>query len=278
MRSFPLLLAAVAALSGCATLPNATARAPNARAHIAPGMVSAADPRAAEAGAEILRAGGSAADAVSATLLALTVVEPQSSGIGGGGFLVYDHGGATPDTYDGRETAPAAARGDWFFVNGKQLNFPEVVPGGRSVGVPGNVRMMALAHAKEGRLPWARLFAPAIRLARDGFAITPRLYEMLDSDRSTAGLTPQGRALFFGADGKPKPVGTVVRNPDLAAFLEQISRRGADRPRLSVAPLAADCPRSCLRQCRARCSRRRPQGGAWLDPGDRLHLALRRRR
>ena len=228
MRSFPLLLAA-AALTGCATLPAATtARPASTRAHLAPGMVSAADPRAAEAGAEILRAGGSAADAVFATLLALTVVEPQSSGIGGGGFLVYDNGGASPDTYDGRETAPAAARGDWFFVNGKALDFPEVVPGGRSVGVPGNVRMMALAHAKEGRLAWSKLFTPAIRLARDGFAITPRFFEMLADEKGTAALTAQGRALFYLPDGNPKPVGTTVRNPELAVFLDQLARRGPD--------------------------------------------------
>ena len=231
MRIFPLLLAC-ASLTGCATLPPTTANAPSnataATAHRAPGMVSAADPRAAEAGAEMLRAGGSAADAIFATMLALTVVEPQSSGIGGGGFLVYDNGKATPDTYDGRETAPAAASADWFFVNGKALDFPEVVPGGRSVGVPGNVRMMALAHAKEGRLAWARLFTPAIRLARDGYAITPRLFEMLQGDKTTAGLTPQGRALFFGTDGNAKPVGTIVRNPDLAVFLEQLARRGPE--------------------------------------------------
>ncbi len=226
MRFFPLLLAG-AALTGCATLPATVPRAPT-QAHRAPGMVSAADPRAAEAGAEMLRAGGSAADAIFATMLALTVVEPQSSGIGGGGFLVYENGGASPDTYDARETAPAAARGDWFFVNGKALDFPEVIPGGRSVGVPGNVRMMEMAHAKEGRLAWARLFAPAIRLARGGYAITPRLHDMLEGSKDTAALTPQGRALFYDASGSPKPVGTVVRNPDLAVFLEQLARRGPE--------------------------------------------------
>ena len=147
---FLFLLFAGAALTGCATLPatqNVMAPVASRTANHVPGMVSAADPRAAAAGAEMLREGGSAADAIGATLLALTVVEPQSSGIGGGGFLVYDHGAATPDTYDGRETAPAAARGDWFFVNGKPLEFPQVIPGGRSVGVPGNVRMLAMAHA-----------------------------------------------------------------------------------------------------------------------------------
>jgi gamma-glutamyltranspeptidase/glutathione hydrolase len=191
-------------------------------------MVSAADPRAAEAGAEILRAGGSAADAAFATLLALTVVEPQSSGIGGGGFLLYEDGDGTPETYDGRETAPAAAGAFWFYRGEIPLPTREAIPGGRSVGVPGNVRLMADAHADHGRLPWARLFAPAIRLARDGFAITPRLHRALDRSRETGALSAEGRALFYGPDGAPKPVGTVVRNPALAVFLEQLATRGAD--------------------------------------------------
>jgi gamma-glutamyltranspeptidase/glutathione hydrolase len=192
-------------------------------------MVSAADPRAAEAGAELLRQGGSAADAALATLLALTVVEPQSSGIGGGGFLVYDDGRPDPSTYDGRETAPGAANETWFFVGGKPLTFPTVIPGGRSTGVPGNIRMMALAHRDQGRLPWARLFDPAIRLARDGFRITPRLFAALERSRDTAALTPAGRALFYQPDGSPKPAGTLVRNPELAAFLEQVARTGPER-------------------------------------------------
>jgi gamma-glutamyltranspeptidase/glutathione hydrolase len=136
-------------------------------------MVSAADPRAAAAGAEMLRAGGSAADAALATLLALTVVEPQSSGIGGGGFLVYEDGDGTPATYDGRETAPMATTGTWFFKDGKPMDTAEAIPGGKSVGVPGNIRLMADAHRDQGRLPWARLFGPALRLARAGFAIAP---------------------------------------------------------------------------------------------------------
>jgi gamma-glutamyltranspeptidase/glutathione hydrolase len=191
-------------------------------------MVSAADPRAAEAGAEILRAGGSAADAALATLLALTVVEPQSSGIGGGGFLVYHDEDGEPDTYDGREEAPAAAGGDWFFVNGKPMPIDQAIPGGKSVGVPGNLRLMAQAHRDQGRLPWASLFAPAIRLARDGFAITPRLHRALTRYRETGALPAQGRALFYGADGNPLPIGTLVRNPALATFLEQLAARGAD--------------------------------------------------
>jgi gamma-glutamyltranspeptidase / glutathione hydrolase len=223
-RFLPLLAASLV-LGGCVSAtPLNGVQPPSA----SPGMVSAADPRAAAAGAEMLRQGGSAADAALATLLALTVVEPQSSGIGGGGFLIYDDGGPEPTTYDGRETAPAAANETWFFVNGKPLTFPTVVPGGRSTGVPGNVRMMAQAHRNQGRLAWARLFDPAIRLARDGFQITPRLFASLGRSKTTAALTPAGRALFYQTDGSPKPVGTLVRNPELAVFLEQVARRGPE--------------------------------------------------
>lgn len=191
------------------------------------GMVSAADPRAAEAGAQMLRAGGSAADAAIATLLALNVVEPQSSGIGGGGFLVIDDGKGRIETIDGRETAPMAASPRWFAVNGRILGTAEAIPGGLSVGVPGNVRLMEQAHRRYGRLPWKRLFAPAIALARDGFAVTPRMRAFLDRGRRTAALTAQGRALYFGADGEPVPVGTVIRNPALARFLARLAAEGA---------------------------------------------------
>ncbi len=217
------LAAACLALAGCAT---ASSRPAPIAANS--GMVSAADPRAAEAGAEMLRAGGSAADAALATLLALTVVEPQSSGIGGGGFLVYDDGDGTPATYDGRETAPMAATGTWFFRDGKPMAIGEAIPGGKSVGVPGNVRLMADAHRDQGRLPWARLFAPAIRLAREGFAITPRLHRALGRERETGALSADGRALFYGPNGEPLPVGTVVRNRALAAFLERLASQGPD--------------------------------------------------
>ncbi|MFC7536153.1 gamma-glutamyltransferase [Sphingomonas sp. GCM10030256] len=221
MRAPLLLLAGALLLPGCTTVP--TSPATTSR-----GVVSAADPRAADAGAEVLRQGGSAADAAFATLLALTVVEPQSSGIGGGGFLVYDDGDGTPETYDGRETAPAAANETWFFVGGKPLDNRAAVPGGRSVGVPGNIRMMALAHRGQGRLPWASLFEPAIRLARDGFAISPRLAEFLTRFKETGALSAEGRALFYQPDGSAKPAGTLVRNPQLSVFLEQVARRGPE--------------------------------------------------
>ncbi|MGL4304372.1 MAG: gamma-glutamyltransferase, partial [Sphingomonas sp.] len=161
----------------------AEARRPAPKPPASLGMVSAADPRAAAAGAEILRKGGSATDAAIATMLALNVVEPQNSGIGGGSFMVH-HDAATDRTtgLDGREAAPAAADPKWFYgADGKPLPIFTAIPGGRSVGVPGNLRMMALAHQRYGKLPWATLFGPAIRLARDGFAITPRLHNGLNN-------------------------------------------------------------------------------------------------
>ncbi len=192
------------------------------------GMVSAADPRAAQAGAEMLRAGGNAVDAAVATLVTLNLVEPESSGIGGGGYMVYSERGGAPETYDGRETAPAAATGDWFLVNGQPMPFSEAQPGGKSVGVPGNLRMLALAHREHGKLSWATLFQPAIRLARTGFKITPRLHNALDKYRRTGALSAEARALFYAPDGSALPVGTVVRNPAFAAFLERIAKQGPD--------------------------------------------------
>ncbi len=191
------------------------------------GMVSAADPRAAAAGAEMLRAGGTATDAAIATMLALAVVEPQSSGIGGGGFYVASDAAGHVETIDGRETAPKAADEYWFYRDGKSLKFADAVPGGTSVGVPGNIALAARAHRAHGRLPWARLFAPAIKLASQGFDITPRLRAMLDHGHGTAAFTAEGRALFFGVDGEPLPIGTHVRNPALASMLTAVARGGA---------------------------------------------------
>ncbi|KPF92721.1 gamma-glutamyltranspeptidase [Novosphingobium sp. AAP83] len=233
LRFLPL----VAALSAGACVPPPSAAVP-ARTPLAAardgvrddsaGLVSAADPRAAEAGAQMLRLGGSAVDASIATMLALTVVEPQSSGIGGGGFLVLGDASGKVETIDGRETAPKAATPQWFFVDGKPLSYGEAIPGGRSVGVPGNVRLAALAHNKHGKLAWRTLFQPAIRLAREGYQITPRMHASLTNAIRTGALDPDARALFYGADGQPLPVGTLVRNPALAATFETIAARGAD--------------------------------------------------
>lgn len=193
----------------------------------AQGMVSAADPRAAEAGAEMLRAGGSATDAAIATMLALSVVEPQSSGIGGGGFLISSDAKGNVETIDGRETAPAGATPQWFLgPDGKPLPFQQAVLSGLSIGVPGNLALAAEAHAKHGKLPWARLFEPAIRLARDGWAVTERLNRALSVARASAARSAAGKALFYDANGAPLAVGTLVRNPELGQTLERIARAG----------------------------------------------------
>jgi gamma-glutamyltranspeptidase/glutathione hydrolase len=223
----PLLLAFPLIFAGCAA---PASRPPVAVSAEARGMVSAADPRAAAAGREMLAAGGSAADAALATMVALTVVEPQSSGIGGGSFLVYhDAASGHVSTYDGREAAPASATPSYFLApDGRPLAHDAAVPGGKSVGVPGNIRQLALVHEKHGKLPWAKLFGPAIRLARDGFAITPRMQRALANNHDLAAMTPWARAQFFDTSGQPKPVGTIVRNPDLARFLETLAARGPD--------------------------------------------------
>ena len=215
-------LFAALALGACAT-PQ-IARPPQLAV---PGVVSAADPRAAQAGAAMLRQGGSATDAALATLLALTVVEPQSSGIGGGGFLVHS-AGPIVQTYDGREEAPMAATPTWFYVDGKPLDIRDAIPGGRSVGVPGNIRMMALAHAQHGKLSWKALFEPAIRLARDGYVLSPRGHQMLAAFPQTGALSATGRAIYYQPDGSAKPAGSRIANPALASFLEQLAARGPD--------------------------------------------------
>lgn len=193
------------------------------------GTVSSADPRAAEAGQEILRKGGSATDAAIAMMIALTVVEPHNSGIGGGGFLVH-HGGKTGllETIDGRETAPAAATPDRFLgPDGKPRPFIEVWPGGFSAGVPGNLRLAKLAHDKWGKLPWADLFAPAIRYAEEGFEIRQRLYTALKAVEGIWKDFPELQKLYW-KDGAPLPVGTILKNPELAALFKRIAAEGPD--------------------------------------------------
>ncbi len=197
-------------------------------AFAAGGVVSSADPRATEAGQEILRAGGSAADAAMAMMLALTVVEPQSSGIGGGGFILY-HDAKTGKlaTINGREKAPASARPDQFMgADGKPLPFMQAFPGGLSTGVPGNIRLMARTHERWGKLPWAKLFDPAIRLA-DGFEINKVLAGRLREIAPLWKDFPAAQALYW-QDGKPKTVGMVQRNPALADLLRKIATDGPD--------------------------------------------------
>jgi len=213
------------AASGSARQP---ARTVTTARPAATGMVSAADPRAAAAGVEILNAGGSATDAAIATMLALNVVEPQSSGMGGGTFFVrHDAMSGKINTIDGREAAPMAADDKWFYdANGKPLPHNAAVPGGRSVGVPGQLRVMAMAHAQSGKLPWARLFQPAIRLARDGFQASPRLANALT--QYAAHMDANGRAIFMDASGKPWPAGTIIKNPKQAELFDRVARLGPD--------------------------------------------------
>ena len=192
-------------------------------------MVAAANPLATEAGREILRAGGSAVDAAIAIQLVLNLVEPQSSGIGGGAFLVHWDGRTRAlASYDGREMAPMAAKPDRFIgPDGKPLGFMAAVVGGRSVGVPGTVRLLEGAHKRHGKLPWPRLFETAIRLAEDGFAISPRLNGLLGREKALQGDV-LARAYFYQADGTPKPVGTILKNPAFAATLRVLADKGAD--------------------------------------------------
>jgi gamma-glutamyltranspeptidase / glutathione hydrolase len=192
-------------------------------------MVAAAHPLAAAAGKKILDAGGSAMDAVIAMQLVLTLVEPQSSGIGGGGF-VLSYNARTKETtsYDGRETAPAAASATLFVgSDGKSLPMIEAYQGGRSVGVPGMVALMARSHKSQGRLAWKKLFAPAIGIARDGFAVSPRLHNMIDNAQSLIEKFPAAKATFIGRDGKALANGVRYKSPAYAAILRKIAANGA---------------------------------------------------
>jgi gamma-glutamyltranspeptidase/glutathione hydrolase len=219
------VLAAPLLLAGCATVP-APADAPLLESR---GVVSAADPRAAEAGAEMLRRGGSATDAAIATMLALGVVEPQSSGIGGGGFLLHHSPDGEIDTLDGRETAPSGADSQWFLdAEGEPLPFMQAVISGRSVGVPGNVRLAAEAHRRWGKLPWATLFEPAIKLASEGWQLSARGREFLVNAKNRAAHQPDAEPIFYDESGEARPVGALLRNPELAETLGRIAREGPE--------------------------------------------------
>ena len=190
-------------------------------------MVSAANPLAVEAGYAILRQGGSAIDAAIATQLVLTLVEPQSSGIGGGAFLVH-YDGKEVQAFDGRETAPASATETLFQkADGSPVSRTEGVVGGRSVGAPGVLRMLELAHKEHGKLPWKALFAPAIDLSERGFPVSERLNGMLQWDKHIR-KDPVAAAYFYDKAGKPWPVGHLLKNPELADTLRAIAAGGAD--------------------------------------------------
>src|SRR5688500_9549014 len=244
-----LALAAPLLLGACATV-SAQTPAIEAQAE-GRGVVSAADPRAAEAGAEMLRRGGSATDAAIATMLALTVVEPQSSGIGGGGFLLHHSAGGELETLDGRETAPAGADANWFLdAEGKPLPFMQAVVSGRSVGVPGNIRLAAEAHRRWGKLPWATLFEPAIRLAGEGWYLTERGREFLVNAKNRAAHQEDAEPIFYDEAGEARPAGTLLRNRALAETLRQIARHGPEwfytsaNARAIAAEVVAETPRA----------------------------------
>ena len=222
-RRIPVIFVCV--LTGLLAVP-ARAGEPVFAAHH---MVAAANPFAAQAGRDILRRGGSAVDAAIAVQMVLTLVEPQSSGIGGGAFLLhYGRQGKRIDAYDGRETAPAAARGDLFLLpNGSPRRFDDAVLGGRSVGTPGVLRMLELAHRAHGKLPWNELFLPAIQLAEEGFPISPRLHESIRDDRMLATFA-ETQNYFYDRNGAPRQAGERVVNRPLADTLRLIANEGVD--------------------------------------------------
>ncbi|WLR93916.1 gamma-glutamyltransferase [Shinella zoogloeoides] len=203
----------------------ASAKVVTAKEH----MVAAAHPLAAEAGEQVLAAGGSAIDAMVAVQTVLGLVEPQSSGLGGGAFLVYyDAGAKRIVTLDGRETAPMEATPKLFLDDkGEPMQFFDAVVGGRSVGTPGTVMLMQEAHNRWGRTPWKDLFAPAEKLARDGFTVSPRLAGLIAAEGDRLKAFDATTAYFFGADGTPLKAGTVLKNPAYAETLSAIAKGGA---------------------------------------------------
>lgn len=191
-------------------------------------MVAAAHPLAAEAGRDILRQGGSAVDAAIATQLVLGLVEPQSSGLGGGTFVVvYSAGQKSTATYDGRETAPAAAAPGRFLRDGQPIEFDTAVQSGLSTGVPGTLRVLELAHKRHGKLPWPALFQPAIKLAEEGFPVSDRLHQLLALEGADA-FASDARRYFYDEAGQAIAAGTLLKNPQYAATLKAVANGGAD--------------------------------------------------
>ncbi len=251
-----LLLPALAALAGCA-VPPPQPQMQTAAARVAPLLpegasgaavsqpgwafkrmaVAAANPLAADAGWRVLKDGGNALDAAVAVQMVLALVEPQSSGIGGGALLMH-WDGREVQAWDGRETAPAAADERLFLqADGTPMPFAAALVGGRAVGVPGAVRMLEAAHRQHGHLPWARLLEPAITLAEQGFPVSPRLHTLLLADTALR-QDPQARAYFYRSDGQPHAVGHRLRNPALAEILRGIAARGSAA--LHNGPVASD--------------------------------------
>ncbi|NYT85312.1 gamma-glutamyltransferase [Pollutimonas harenae] len=206
----------------------ATGRRESQQAHAEHYMVSSANPLATQAGVAILAEGGSAADAIIAAQLVLNLVEPQSSGIGGGGFLIgYDAATQKVQAYDGRETAPGAARSTRFMQGEQAIAFKDAVNSGLSVGTPGLLRMLGQVHAEHGKLEWARLFEPAIELAEQGFEVSPRLHAMLDQNTELR-RQAAAAAYFYDEKGLAWPVGHVLKNPAFAQVLRRVAATGPD--------------------------------------------------
>ncbi|MGE0827824.1 MAG: gamma-glutamyltransferase family protein [Hyphomonadaceae bacterium] len=235
-RANPALRRALALLLPLALIACATASAPLRRA----GIVTAANPHAVAAGVEMLNRGGTATDAAIAAMAVLGLVEPQSAGLGGGGFLMhFDASNGAIDAFDGRETAPMGATPDMFLdAEGRPLPFLAAKTSGRAIGAPSLIAMLHMAHEAHGRLPWARLFEPAIRLADEGFAVSPRLHNIIAAYGARARLaeSPDARAYLYTPDGAPLPVGHILRNPAYAESLRAIAARGPDA--LRDGPLA----------------------------------------
>nr|WP_136252319.1 gamma-glutamyltransferase [Ningiella ruwaisensis] len=192
-------------------------------------MVSAANPHATKAGVKVLKQGGSAIDAAIAVQAMLTLVEPQSSGIGGGAFILYwDNESKQLHTYDGREVAPKNITPDVFFKNGEVMSWRESVVGGKSVGVPGVLKALDLAHQKHGKLKWASLFADTIALAENGFEVSPRLAGLLARDLHPAVNEFAQTSQYFKPNGEFLKAGQIRKNPALASTLKEIAKQGAD--------------------------------------------------
>lgn len=228
---------ATLAISACAptgNTPAAGALQPEAASGFAPKAaqtfqqwaVAAANPLATQAGFDVLASGGNAVDAAVATQMVLSLVEPQSSGLGGGAFLLH-FDGSRVQSFDGRETAPAKATESLFLDDsGKPMAFFDAVVGGRSVGVPGVLSMLEQVHTAHGKLPWSTLMAPAITLADKGFPVSERLHQLLSADKYLR-QDPQAAAYFYNAQGKAWPVGHLLKNPELAQVLRLVAAQGA---------------------------------------------------
>lgn len=250
-RMTSLILAASLAVAGCASAPLAGSGGASAGVAAAPArgpFVAAANPLAVEAGMQVLRRGGSAVDAAVAVQAVLGLVEPQSSGLGGGAFMMhFDAATGEITSYDGRETAPAAATPELFYEDGRPLGFGDAVLSGRSTGAPGVVAMLGLAHAEHGRLAWSGLFDEGERLAREGFAVSPRLAGMIAATRGQA-RTRWADAYFTRPDGGRYQAGDILKNPDYARTLRELAAGGPDafyhgRIALEIAAVVAEAPR-----------------------------------